>query len=347
MPPRKKTTRGPTEDLPGAEGQNLRVDEIRSGVISGATFTNKTVQYAVVGDLAVFEGDIVLGTVEEVDRATELAHAAGDDLIAHGVGITGSQYRWPNALMPYEIDPALPNKARVTDAIAHWQANTNLRFVERTAANAASYPNYVRVFPGDGCWSYVGMQGGRQLLSLTGGCSAGNTIHEFGHAWGLWHEQSREDRNTYVRIEWANITSGTESNFNQHISDGDDLGGYDYGSIMHYGAYAFSKNGQRTIVQLQGGPTIGQRNELSAGDIAAVHAMYTTTHYNLTVSRVYATPGSRNAWAAFPGTGWRRVHPDTPAGVTNTFAVIAAARANDRRVHVRMDGTHIYQAYGV
>lgn len=349
MPPKKKPTRGPTDaaSAPGAEGQNLEVTEIRSGVINGVTFTNKTVQYAVVGDLAILEGDIVLGTVEEVDRATELAHAAQDGLVAHGVGVVGSQYRWPNALMPYEIDPALPNKARVTDAIAHWEANTNMRFVLRTAANAASYPNYVRVFPGDGCWSYVGMQGGQQLLSLTAACSTGSTIHEFGHAWGLWHEQSREDRNTFVRIEWANIQAGKESNFNQHISDGDDLGGYDYGSIMHYGSHAFSKNNKPTIVQLQGGPTIGQRTQLSAGDIAAVHAMYRTMHLNLTVSRVFATPSSKNAWAAFPGTGWRKVHANDAAGVTNTFAIIAAARANNRRVHVEMDGAHIYQAYGV
>jgi hypothetical protein len=68
-----------------------------------------------------------------------------------GFGIIGSQYRWPGGLMPYEVDPALPNKNRVTDAIAHWTQNTSMRFVARTGANAGSYPNYVRFRPATGC----------------------------------------------------------------------------------------------------------------------------------------------------------------------------------------------------
>ena len=51
-----------------------------------------------------------------------------------------------------------------------------------------------------------------------------------------------------MRINWANIQAGREHNFNQHITDGDDIGGYDFGSIMHYGPTAFSSNGQPTIV---------------------------------------------------------------------------------------------------
>jgi hypothetical protein len=64
-----------------------------------------------------------------------------------------------------------------------------------------------------------------------------------------------------------------EHNFDQHIVDGDDIGPYDYGSIMHYPATAFSRNGQPTIVAKNGAP-IGQREGLSAGDIAAMQALY-------------------------------------------------------------------------
>lgn len=342
----------------GAKGTKAEVDEdntgllssddVRTGFITGATFENKAVQYSVVDGLAFLEGDICLGPVEEMERrAAMVATAQADENVAHGVVITGDQFRWPNAVVPYDIGNALPNKQRVTDAIAHWEEKTNIRFVQRTAANAAQYPNYVHVFKGDGCWSYVGMRGGKQDLSLADGCGLGATIHEFGHAICLWHEQSREDRDSFVSIQWANITAGKESNFNQHIADGDDIGAYDYASIMHYGRFAFSKNGQPTILQLQSGPTIGQRSGLSDGDIAAVHAVYRTMHHNLTVTQVYATPHSMNAWAAFAGVGWRKIQPTTPDGVTNTLAVLAASRVNGRKVHASLDGSLIYNVYGV
>jgi astacin len=303
--------------------------------------------YEAVDGLAVFEGDIILGTVEEMERRVGLETVIDvNSGIAFGVVISGDQYRWPNALMPYVVDSGLPNKQRVTDAIAHWEANTNLRFVQRTSANAAQFPNYVRVFKGDGCWSYVGMRGGQQDLSLADGCGFGATVHEFGHAWGLWHEQSREDRDSFVTIMWQNIQAGKEHNFNQHISDGDDVGAYDYGSIMHYGMYAFSKNGQPTIVPKQAGVTIGQRNGLSAGDIAAVHHIYQTTHHNLTVQQVYATPHSKNAWAHLSGLGWRKIDPNAPDGVTNTFEILAVSRAWNKKVHVRLDGGQIFAVYG-
>jgi hypothetical protein len=250
--------------------------EMDVAVISGMTFTQKAVTYYDVDGIAMFEGDIALGTVEEVRNQTQAvrdALATGAP-VAFGVGITGSQFRWPNCRMPYEIDPALPNQQRVTDAIAHWEANTAFRFPQRTAANASQYPNWVRFTNAGGCWSMLGMRGGQQTISLDVGCSTGNTIHEIGHAAGLWHEQSREDRDLFVTINWANIQDGMAAQFNQRITDGDDLGTYDYGSIMHYPRTAFSKNGRETITPTNASAVIGQRTGLSPGDIAAIQALY-------------------------------------------------------------------------
>jgi hypothetical protein len=68
-------------------------------------------------------------------------------------------------------------------------------------------------------------------------------------------------------------------NFVKHGSDYISLmtTGYDYGSVMHYGAKAFSVNGRDTITPLQRGADIGQRRGFSALDIQRVKKLYCET----------------------------------------------------------------------
>lgn len=255
-------------------GETLQGMIVRKGFIKGRTFSRKPVEYTVVNGRAMFEGDIVLGTADQMEEQFKAFSGIEMDSPMMGIGITGDQYRWPNGLVPYTIDPNLQYPYRVYDAIAHWESKTRIRFVQRTEENSEKYPNYVNFVPSDGCWSHVGMQTGGQEIGLAVACTTGNAIHEIGHTIGLWHEQSREDRNNFVKINYQNILRGHEHNFNQQITDGDDYGNYDYESIMHYGAYAFSKHHEKTIEPLQPDVTIGQRDHLSDGDIFAVHSMY-------------------------------------------------------------------------
>lgn len=59
------------------------------------------------------------------------------------------------------------------------------------------------------CASAIGHNGNKQQMRMGDLCPAGSVIHEWGHSIGLWHTQSRPDRDDYVQIMWDNILPGT------------------------------------------------------------------------------------------------------------------------------------------
>lgn len=144
---------------------------------------------------------------------------------------------WTNGIVPYTFHESINSRDNAAipcamDAIA---SKTCIRFVPRT-----DEANYLIYKPG--CSSPVGKKRspGPQNVHLGDICP---NIHEIGHALGVWHEQSRPDRDDYVRILWDNIKTKYQSNFQKFRHSLIDSFGtpYDYASVMHYPLTAFRK----------------------------------------------------------------------------------------------------------
>ena len=188
------------------------------------------------------------------------------------------KYLWTNGTVYYSFDSSISPRLQylLQKAMTEWQNETCLQFQPRDQETDYikfySYPNEEYCT----CDS-VGRMGGEQEIKLGYSCQfEGELLHIIGHVIGLWHEQARPDRDTYVQILKENIDEGQENRFEKRNMFTIDYQGisYDYGSIMHLSAIAYSKNGYDTTKTLQGGYAIGQREELSVDDIRKVNTLY-------------------------------------------------------------------------
>jgi len=209
----------------------------------------------------LLEGDLVLPTTRNAMKCWRqqcLWRKSSDGLV----------------VIPYTVsrDYTSSEKSRIEYALKSFKETTCLRFVPRSNQIA-----YISVQNRGGCYSSLGRTGRMQVLSLNRrGCLSYGTIqHEFNHALGFKHEQTRSDRDKYVRINWQNIRSGMAYNFKR--ADTNNLNTpYDYSSIMHYGRTAFSiAYGKETITPIPDSRVqIGRSRAMTKTDILRINRLY-------------------------------------------------------------------------
>jgi hypothetical protein len=165
-----------------------------------------------------------------------------------------ARWRWPNGVIPYEFDEAIPLSDPIRQtvfgaAMNFWHARTPVRFVIRTGQ--PDYSHVKRVPNKERCSMHVGRKGGAQTLECAGNPEQGRVAHELGHAIGLFHEQQRTDRDAMVGTSFVAIRDEP-----QNYGRKDDelmVGPYDFASLMHYSMNA-SATDRRALTKIHPDP---------------------------------------------------------------------------------------------
>ena len=190
---------------------------------------------------------------------------------------------WPNGIIPYEIDTAIPNPQRVLDGIAEWNMRTPVRMVPR--GNEITYLRFVRNTVLGACFTNLTPAGGVQFIQTLDSCDAGTIAHEIGHVAGLAHEQLRADRDYYVQIAETNVEKIRTIGVALGTNGQSGVGPYDYGSLMHYGRYFDLKNPKLSTIETKpAGIVIGAFDHLSDGDLDTINRMYGSAPTKTTIS---------------------------------------------------------------
>lgn len=155
---------------------------------------------------------------------------------------------WTNGVVPFEFGPNVTqtNQDLMRAAMDEWESLADVSFVPR-----GSQDDYIFIRNATfNASEFLGHVGGEQRVFINNWTTHGTLVHELGHVLGFWHEQSRADRNNFIQVNFNNVcqnccsdADGNPISCNSQFAirdSGNEHGPYDFGSVMHYGACAFS-----------------------------------------------------------------------------------------------------------
>ena len=240
----------------------------------------------VVDSAYILEGDILMSdlNIDAISSTSSRGAVRADQ----------AQFYWPNGRIAYSFNSNFEKYEQYAiaamDSIA---AATGLVFYPKTA-NTSDYIYFYHSSSGNN--SYIGMQGGRQVINIKNVTNISVIMHEILHSLGIFHEHSRTDRDDYITINFNNIKQEKQFNFAKYSESqytGYNTGPFDFNSLMLYDGiitdpnFVINPSVYTITVKDTGRPTVSG-STLSAGDIEAIQSIYGPPYHRLetTVDRV-------------------------------------------------------------
>ena len=171
--------------------------------------------------------------------------------------IESDAVKWTDGIVYYRFDASFPEngKTMMQWAMNKYESISSLQFIEIKNTKRIKYFVTIKEGGKDNYCTGVGMHK-KMTLNLMNYIDNSTILHELGHLIGLHHEHQREDRDTYIKINWENILDSYVYNFVivKHDLIPENKFKYDYDSIMHYKNKCFSKNSEQVFEILQKTP---------------------------------------------------------------------------------------------